>query len=138
MLKYILSILVTALMAFVAGIYMPWWGIAVAAFLVSAAIPQKPAFSFLSGFLGVFLLWEVLAWWIDNKNNGILSQRVAILFKLGNSSVLLIVITSVIGALVAGFAALAGSYLQETDLSCSPSGDCLARQTENQFLIFPL
>lgn len=112
MLKYILSILVTALMAFVAGIYMPWWGIAVAAFLVSAAIPQKPAFSFLSGFLGVFLLWEVLAWWIDNKNNGILSQRVAILFKLGNSSVLLIVITSVIGALVAGFAALAGSYLR--------------------------
>jgi hypothetical protein len=112
MLKYILSILVTALLAFVTGIYMPWWGIAIAAFLVSAAIPQKPAFSFLSGFLGVFLLWEVLAWWIDNKNNGILSQRVASLFKLGNSSVLLIVITSIIGALVSGFAALAGSYLR--------------------------
>jgi hypothetical protein len=112
MLKYILSIVVTALLAFLSGIYMPWWGIAIAAFLVSAAIPQKPSFSFLSGFLGVFLLWEVLAWWIDNKNNGILSQKVASLFKLGNSSVLLIVITSIIGALVAGFAALAGSYLR--------------------------
>lgn len=112
MLKYILSIVVTALLAFVSGLYMPWWGIAIAAFLVSAAIPQKPAFSFLSGFLGVFLLWEVLAWWIDNKNNGILSQKVAALFKLGNSSVLLIVITSILGALVAGFAALAGSYLR--------------------------
>ncbi len=83
MLKYILSIVVTALVAFVIGIYMPWWGIAIAAFLVSAAIPQKPAFSFLSGFLGVFLLWEVLAWWIDNKNNGILSQKVASLFRTG-------------------------------------------------------
>ena len=112
MLKYLLSIIVTALLAFVFGIYMPWWGIAIAAFLVSAAIPQKPSFSFLSGFLGVFLLWEVLAWWIDNKNNGILSQKVASLFKLGNSSVLLIVITSIIGALVAGFAAVAGSYLR--------------------------
>jgi hypothetical protein len=112
MLKYILSIIVTALLAFLSGIYMPWWGIAIAAFLVSAAIPQKPSFSFLSGFLGVFLLWEVLAWWIDNKNNGILSQKVASLFKLGNSSVLLIVITSIIGGLVAGFAALAGSYLR--------------------------
>ena len=112
MLKYILSILVTALLAFVSGLYLPWWGIAIAAFVVSAAIPQKPAYSFLSGFLGLFLLWEVLAWWIDNKNNGILSQRVASLFKLGNSSVLLIVITSIIGALVAGFAALAGSYLR--------------------------
>jgi hypothetical protein len=112
MLKYILSIVVTALLSFVSGLYMPWWGIAIAAFLVSAAIPQKPAFSFLSGFLGVFLLWEILAWWIDNKNSGILSQKVANLFKMGNSSVLLIVITSILGALVAGFAALAGSYLR--------------------------
>ena len=92
--KYILSILVTALLAFVSGLYMPWWGIAVASFLVS------------------FLLWEVLAWWIDNKNNGILSQKVSVLFGMGGSSVLLIVITSIIGALVAGFGALAGSYLR--------------------------
>lgn len=110
--KYVLSIIVTALLAFVSGLYMPWWGIAVAAFLVSAAIPQRPAFSFLSGFLGVFLLWEVLAWWIDNKNNGILSQKVSSLFGMGSSTVLLIVITSILGALVAGFAALAGSYLR--------------------------
>lgn len=112
MLKYILSILVTALVGFVVGLYLPWWGIAIAAFLVSAAIPQKPAFSFLSGFLGIFLLWEVLAWWIDNKNNGILSQKIANVLPLGGSTVLLIVLTSVIGALVAGFAALAGSYLR--------------------------
>jgi hypothetical protein len=110
--KYILSIVVTGLLAFVAGLYLPWWGIAIAAFLVSAAIPQKPAFSFLSGFLGVFLLWEVLAWWIDNKNNGILSQKIATILPMGGSSVLLIFITSVIGALVAGFAALAGTYLR--------------------------
>ncbi len=112
MLKYILSILVTALLSFVSGLYMPWWGIAIAAFLVSAAIPQKPAFSFLSGFLGVFLLWEGLAWWIDYKNNGILSQKIANILPLGGSTVLLIVITSVVGAIVAGFAALAGSYLR--------------------------
>ena len=110
MAKYILSILVTALLSFVSGLYLPWWGIAIGAFLVSAAIPQKPGFSFLSGFLGVFLLWEVLAWWIDNKNNGILSQKIAVLIPLGGSTVLLIVITSLVGALVAGSAALAGCY----------------------------
>jgi hypothetical protein len=112
MLKYILSIVVTGLLAFVSGLYMPWWGIAIAAFLVSAAIPQKPAFSFLSGFLGVFLLWEILAWWIDNKNSGILSQKIATVLPLGGSSVLLIVITSIIGAMVAGFAALSGTYMR--------------------------
>jgi hypothetical protein len=110
--KYILSIVVTALLSFVTGLYMPWWSIAIAAFLVSAAIPQKPAFSFLSGFLGVFLLWEVLAWWIDNKNNGILSQKISVILPLGGSTILLIVVTSVIGGLVAGFAALAGTYMR--------------------------
>lgn len=110
MLKYVLSILVTSLVAFVAGLYLPWWGIAIAAFLVSAAIPQKPAFSFLSGFLGVFLLWEVLAWWIDSKNNGILSQKISSIMGLGGSSVFLIVITSLVGALVAGFGAITGTY----------------------------
>jgi hypothetical protein len=110
--KYILSIVVTALLSFVTGLYMPWWSIAIAAFLVSAAIPQKPAFSFLSGFLGVFLLWEVLAWWIDNKNNGILSQKISVILPLGGSTILLIVVTSVIGGLAAGFAALAGTYMR--------------------------
>jgi hypothetical protein len=110
MLKYILSILVTALVAFVSGLYLPWWGIALAAFLVSVTIPQKPAYSFLSGFLGVFLLWEVLAWWIDSKNGSILSRKIAAIFGLGHSPLLLILITSLAGALVAGFAALAGSY----------------------------
>jgi len=124
MLKYILSIVVTGLIAFLTGLYMPWWGIAIAAFVVSAAIPQKPAFSFLSGFLGVFLLWEVLAWWIDNKNNGILSQKIASVLPLGGSSVLLIVITSVIGGLVAGFASLAGTYMRRLVYPQNP-------QTEN-------
>ena len=112
MLKYILSILLTALLSFVSGGESPC-GVRVSApFMVSAAIPQKPAFSFLSGFLGVFLLWEVLAWWIDNKNSGILSQKMASILGLGSSSLLLIIITSLIGALVAGFAALAGSYFR--------------------------
>lgn len=125
MLKYILSILVTALAAFVCGLYLPWWGIAPAAFLVSAAIPQKPAFSMLSGFLGVFLLWEVLAWWIDSKNNGILSQKIAGILPLNGSSALLIVITSLIGALISGFAALAGTYFRRLIYPLPPTVDLI-------------
>jgi hypothetical protein len=123
--KYILSIVVTGLIGFLAGLYMPWWGIAIAAFVVSAAIPQKPAFSFLSGFLGIFLLWEVLAWWIDNKNNGILSQKIATILPLGGSSVLLIVVTSVIGGLVAGFAALAGTYMRRLIYPSTPAEETI-------------
>ena len=111
--KYIFSILLTALLSFVAGLFLPWWSVAVAAFLVSIMIRQRPAAAFLAGFLGVFLLWEILAWMIDLNNNRILSHKIAEILPLAGSSVFLILLSSVIGALVAGFAALAGSYTRK-------------------------
>ena len=112
MLKYALSIFVTATLSFIFGLYLPWWSIALAGLISSGIIPQKPLFAFLSGFIGVFLLWEILAWVIDNKNNGIMSQKMAHLLPLGGSTVLLILITSIVGGLVAGLAAVTGTYLR--------------------------
>ena len=113
MFRYIVSILLTALLSFVLGLYLPWWTVAIAAFAVSLLIPQKPVMSFLAGFLGVFLLWEILAWWIDTKNNHILSQKIATVLPLGGSTLLLIFITSLVGSLVAGFAALTACYTRK-------------------------
>jgi|SRR5579871_446454 len=111
--KFIVSLLLTALLSFVSGLYLPWWGIAVAAFLVAVVIPLKHGIAFIAGFAGVFLLWGGLAWWIDAANNSILSKKIALVLPLGGSIVLLILITAFFGALVAGFAALAGSYLRK-------------------------
>jgi hypothetical protein len=111
--KFISSILLTALVSFVAGLYLPWWSVAMAAFIVAVIIPLASWKSFLSGFLGVFFLWAMLAWWIDSKNNSILSQKIAQLLQLGSSSILLILVTAFIGALVAGFAGLTGSYMRK-------------------------
>ena len=82
------------------------------AFLVALLIPQHIALGFLSGFLAIFLLWGLLAFWIDMKNHSLLSHKIALLFPLGGSTVLLILITALVGALVAGFAAMAGSSLR--------------------------
>ena len=111
--KFISSILLTALLSFVAGLYLPWWSVAFAAIIVSIIIPLESWKSFLSGFLGVFLLWSILAWWIDSMNNSILSQKIAQLLLLGGSSFLLILVTALIGALVAGFAGLTASYIRK-------------------------
>lgn len=111
--KFFVAILLTALLSFAIGFYMGWWSIALAAFVVAAFIRQNPGKAWLSGFLGVFLLWAVLAWVIDVKNQGILAQKIAVLFPLGGSVFLLILITAFVGALVAGFAALTGSYLRK-------------------------
>jgi hypothetical protein len=111
--KFVIATSLTALTGFVAGIWLPWWEIAIVAFAVSVLIPQQHRNSFLSGCLGIFFLWGILAWWIDFKNNSILSQKIAQILPLGGSSFLLILVTALVGAIVAGFAALTASFLSK-------------------------
>src|ERR1700722_12528303 len=112
--KFIISILLTAMLSFVGGLWLPWWEIAFAAFIVSIIIPQQRWDTFLSGSLGVFFLWGILAWWIDFKNSSILSQKIAQVLPLGGSPYFLILVTAFIGGLVGGLAALTASYLRKT------------------------
>jgi hypothetical protein len=110
--RFLLSVLLIAALSFLAGLFLPWWSIAIAAFLVAALIPQSTGSGFLSGFLGIFLLWGLLAFWIDVKNNSLLSHKIAQLFPLGGNSILLILVTALVGALVGGFAGMSGSALR--------------------------
>ncbi len=110
--KLILAIILTALLSFVGGLYLPWWGIAIAAFISILLIPLATGRAFLAGFLGVFILWALLAWWIDVKNEHILSKKIAEIFHLGGSSFAIILVTALIGALVGGLAAMTASYLR--------------------------
>jgi len=113
--KFLVAIVLTALLAFVSGLYFPWWGIAVAAFIVALLVHQRPAKAFFSAFLGVFILWGALAWWIDMKNEGVLSKRIAGVLHLGGNSLLLILCTGLVGGLVAAFAGMSGSYLRSSN-----------------------
>jgi hypothetical protein len=110
--KLLVAIILTALLSFVAGIYLPWWSIALAAFISVLLVPLSGGRAFLAGFLGVFILWALLAWWIDIKNEHVLSRKVAEIFPLGGSSFAIILVTAFIGALVGGFAGMSGSYLR--------------------------
>jgi hypothetical protein len=110
--KFFVAIILTGLLSFAIGFYMGWWSVALAAFLVAALIRQSPGRAWLAGFLGVFLLWAVIASWIDVQNQGILAEKIAVLFPLGGSVAMLILLTAFIGALVGGFAAMTGSYMR--------------------------
>ena len=110
--RFILSILLIAALSFLAGLILPWWSIAVVAFIVGLLLPQSIGRGFLSGFLGIFILWFILALWIDIKNESILSHKIAQLFPLGGSSIAIIIVTAFIGGLVGGFAAMSGTSLR--------------------------
>jgi hypothetical protein len=112
--KFLISIVLTALLSVAACLYLPWWSIAVVAFIVAAAIPQKPFASFLAGFIALFLLWGSLSWYISSNNNNLLAHKVSLLLLQTDSPVVLILITAFIGALVAGLGALSGSFVRKT------------------------
>ena len=102
------------MLAFVGSLWFGWWIIAVAAFLIALLVHQKAGKAFLCGFTGIFILWGALAWSIDMKNESVLSRKIAEVLPLGGNSLLLIFITALVGALVAGFGALSGSYLRSS------------------------
>lgn len=111
--KFIIALVLTALLGFAAPLYFPWWSFAVTSAIVAAVVYQKAWAAFITGFAAMFLLWGLLAFFIDLKNEHLLSQKIAVVLPVGGSYILLILVTASIGALVSGFAALAGSLVRK-------------------------
>ncbi len=111
--KFIVSILLTALLSFATCLFFPWWTIAIVAFIVTAVIPQSPGRSFLTGFLALFLLWGVLSFLISVPNEHILAHKISMIILKLDNPYLLILVTALIGGVVAGFAAMTGSFLKK-------------------------
>ncbi|MBA2498244.1 MAG: hypothetical protein H0V30_00800 [Chitinophagaceae bacterium] len=112
--KFLVSVVLIVLLAFLIQLFLPWWSLAIVAFLVGILIYQRAGMAFLSGFTALFLLWGGIAFFINIQNQDILARKVALLLPLGGSSILLILVTALVGALVAGMASLSGHYLRKS------------------------
>lgn len=109
--KFIVTTVLIALLSFISGLFLPWWAFVIAAFGVSALIPQRPLAAFLAGFLALLLLWGGLALLIDVGNDHILSTRVAGILPFQGSSTILLLVSGFVGALVGGGGSLTASFL---------------------------
>src|SRR5690554_6054076 len=91
--KFIVALLLTALLAFAAGLFaaLPWWSFAIGALIVAVAIHQKAWKAFLSGFLGLALLWAFLSFYYDLRNEHLLSARISNLLSLGSGTLLILI-----------------------------------------------
>ena len=110
--KFFVSLILIAFLSYAAGLFFPWWSIAIAAFAVAALIPQKPALAFLAGFTALFLLWLSLSFFISSANDHLLAQKLSQIIIKTNNPTLLMLLTALIGGLVAGLAALSGSLFR--------------------------
>ncbi len=105
--RFIVQIIITAIVCFMFQQLFPWWTMAIGAFLVGFVFSNTGFKSFLSGFISIGLLWLGLALYVDNATQSILTEKISQLFPLN-----LFVLTSLIGGLVGGFASMTGALLK--------------------------
>lgn len=108
--RLITSILLIAIFAAIAEYFLPWWSVAIVAFIVAIVMKLKPGQAFLAGFLAIAFLWIGVTLWWDIPNQHLLSGRLAQVFKLPNH-VLFIIVVGIVGGLVGGMSAWSGALL---------------------------
>jgi hypothetical protein len=106
-------LLIILVLSFACSYFLPWWMIAIIAFLAAFFIGKTSGRSFWSGFGGVFIAWSILVLLKSIPNNNILASRVIQLFPLPHNWVLLLLITALIGGLVGGMSALSGVLMKK-------------------------
>jgi hypothetical protein len=104
--------IIILILSFASGYFLPWWVVAIAAFLAAFFIGKTSAQSFWSGFAAVFIVWTVLALFKSIPNDHILACRVVQLFPVPHHWISILIITASIGGLVGGMAALSGVLLK--------------------------
>jgi hypothetical protein len=107
--KFVLQVVTILILALVLELLFPWWTIAIAGFVGGAVFNTRSNFG--AGFLAIAILWTAQALIIESTAAAPLAERVAAIFNL--NKVLLFLVTALIGGLVGGFAAMAGSALQK-------------------------
>ena len=104
--KFLYQLIATVILSFLLQNFLPWWTMAVVSFALGYLFGNTGFISFCAGFLGVGLLWLGMAMFIDVSTQSILTEKINRILPLN-----VFVLTTIIGGLVGGLAALTGSLL---------------------------
>ncbi|MCG9912187.1 MAG: hypothetical protein MH137_12915 [Flavobacteriales bacterium] len=108
----VLKILLIALLGWAAQYLSVWFAGPLTALLINLFWKGSSGQGFLSGFLGIGLLWLALALYTDQATDGLLTVKMAQIFPLNGSRVALISLTAFVGAFTAGMCGWTGALLR--------------------------
>jgi hypothetical protein len=103
--------LVIALLVFITQTLLShWWLVMIDCFVAAWLVGKSSLASFLSGFLGVLVVWLGYALFVNSQNEGLLLGRISELLGLGKT--MIIIITVLVGSLAGGMSALTGYHFK--------------------------
>ncbi|MDX1585434.1 MAG: hypothetical protein R3222_01770 [Balneolaceae bacterium] len=108
-------IILIALLAWILGLFLPWWSLAIPGVLLGAWFGKSGTGSFFYGFLGIGILWLIQTLFIHIGNAGVLTNRIGELLSMPDP-ILVIVITVFIGGLAGGLSTMTGFYFRKSFL----------------------
>lgn len=114
--RFLTGLLLTALLSFLFYLISPswWWAPAFFAAIVGFGLQQNGLTSFGTGFLSVFTLWLLLLFLKNNRNAGLLLQKMKGVLKLPfESDINTLLVIAAIGGLLGGLSMVSGKLLRD-------------------------
>ena len=112
-----IKVLIVIALSFILTLFLPWYGVAIAAFITGLVLSNKPGNNFLAGFFGVGLFWLGYALFLDIRNEHVLSTKIALLFSdnlgVDITSGVLVMVTTFLGALIGGLSCMAAAMIMD-------------------------
>lgn len=108
-----IELILIAVVGLLAQLVLPWWSLAVVAFVICYLRSSSGGRAFVSGFAGTALVWLVYAFVIHTRTDGVFTGRMSELLFKTNTSALPLLVTALIGGLVGGLGGLSGYYVKQ-------------------------
>ncbi|MFY0598582.1 MAG: hypothetical protein JXR03_02845 [Cyclobacteriaceae bacterium] len=110
--KLFLRLILIGILTYILSFYSPWWILFIITFGVSFFLHGSSINSFISGFLGVGLVWISFAWYLDFESQSVFTDKFVGLVPQVSEGSYLIIISGLIGAISGGLGALTGNYFK--------------------------
>lgn len=109
-----IQVLLIALLSALAQLFLPWWSMAIVAFLVCFWRSTAGGQAFLQGFVGVALTWLAYALLLHLRTEGIFTGRMGLLLFKTDTALLPFLVMTIVGGLVGGLAGWTGFLMRQS------------------------
>lgn len=109
--KFIFKTIITIILAYICGLFLPFWAGAICIALLNIVYKSPFVSSLLSGLIGMSLAWTMYSWWLTEGPSMVIHGQISELFKL--EPVQMHFLIGAVGGLLGGSAAFLGYSIQK-------------------------